>query len=211
MKIFLVDDHRLFRKGLKMLIETIPGYEVCAEASDGKEFLEKIRESRPDVVLLDIDLPGINGIDAARIALKEFPELKIITLTMFGEEEYFDQMVQAGAKGFLLKNSDLQELKSAIDTTTNGGTYYSQELMQMMLQRIRQQKVIKAVDTVFSEREQEILHLICQGCSNQVIGEKLFISKRTVEKHRASLLLKTNSRNTAELVIFAIKNQIVTP
>ena len=125
------------------------------------------------------------------------------------EEEYFDQMVQAGAKGFLLKNSDLQEVKTAIELVHLGGTYYSQELMQHLLRNLKQVKESKAQDFEFSERESEILLLICHGHSNQVIGEKLFISKRTVEKHRANILLKTNSKNTAELVIYSIKNQIV--
>jgi DNA-binding NarL/FixJ family response regulator len=209
MKILLVDDHTLFRNGLKMLIDTIPGFQVTGEAANGKEFLEQIHRENYDIVLLDIEMPEMNGIDAAKKAIQNNPKLKIITLTMYGEDEYFDQMIQAGAKGFLLKNSDLQEVKTAIEVVYQGGTYYSQELMQSILKNLKQVKESKVIDFEFSERESEILHLICQGYSNQVIGEKLFISKRTVEKHRANLLLKTNCKNTAELVIYAIKNQIV--
>jgi DNA-binding NarL/FixJ family response regulator len=192
-----------------MLINTIPGFRVTGEAASGKEFLEKIQSEHFDIVFLDIEMPELNGIDAARKAIKIHPDLKIITLTMYGEDEYFDQMVQAGAKGFLMKNSDLQEVKTAIEVVYQGGTYYSQVLMQSFLRNLKHVKESKVIECEFSERESEILHLICQGCSNQVIGEKLFISKRTVEKHRANLLLKTNSKNTAELVIYAIKNQIV--
>jgi DNA-binding NarL/FixJ family response regulator len=210
MKILLVDDHTLFRNGLKMLIDTIPGFQVTGEAANGREFLEMIQKEHYDIVLLDIEMPELNGIEAAKKAIQLKPDLKIITLTMYGEEEYFDQMVQAGAKGFLIKNSDLQEVKSAIELVYQGGTYYSQELMQCMLRNLKQVKESKIVALEFSGRESEILHLICQGCSNLVIGEKLFISKRTVEKHRANLLLKTNCKNTAELVIYAVKNQIVT-
>lgn len=209
MKILLVDDHTLFRNGLKLLIDTIPGYKVTGEASSGKEFLEKVRKEHFDIVLMDIEMPGLNGIEATKRALQINENLKIITLTMYGEEEYFDQMVQAGAKGFLLKNSDLQEVKSAIKIVYEGGTYYSQELMQNMLKNLKQVKAAKTAEMEFSEREMEILHLICKGCSNQEIGDQLFISKRTVEKHRANLLFKTDSKNTAELVIYAIKNQIV--
>jgi DNA-binding NarL/FixJ family response regulator len=211
MNILLVDDHNLFRNGLKMLIDNIPGNKVTGEASNGKEFLEKIKNEQFDIIFLDIEMPDISGINAAKQAMLINRDLKIITLTMYGEEEYFDQMVQAGAKGFLLKNSDIQEVKTAIEVVSQGGTYYSQELMQGILKNLRQVKETKAVECDFSERESEVLHLICTGLSNQVIGEKLFISKRTVEKHRANLLLKTNSKNTAELVIYAIKNQIYTP
>jgi len=209
MNILLADDHTLFRNGLKMLINTIPGFHVTGEASNGKEFLEKIQKEQYDIVFLDIEMPELNGIDAAKMALQMNENLKIITLTMYGDEEYFDQMIQAGAKGFLLKNSDLQEVKTAIEIVYQGGVYYSQELMQHILKNFKQVKVPKVNDFEFSMREAEILHLICKGCSNQVIGEKLFISKRTVEKHRANLLLKTDSKNTADLVIYAIKNHIV--
>jgi len=209
MKILLVDDHTLFRNGLKMLIETISGFHVTGEASSGKEFLDKIQKEHYDIVLLDIEMPELNGIEAAKLALQLDKNLKIISLTMYGEEEYFDQMVQAGAKGFLLKNSDLQEVKTAIDTVHHGGTYYSQELMQNMLKNMKQVKSAKTSESDFSVRETEILNLICLGYSNQAIGDKIFLSKRTVEKHRANLLFKTNSRNTAELVIYAIKNQVI--
>lgn len=210
MKILLVDDHTLFRNGLKMLIDTIPGFQVAGEASNGKEFLEKIRKEQYDIVLLDIEMPCLNGIEAARQAIQIVPDLKIITLTMYGDEEYFDQMIQVGAKGFLLKNSDLQEVNAAIKIVYEGGTYYSQELMQNMLRNLKQVKAVKTPELEFSDRELEILHLICKGCSNQEIGDQIFISKRTVEKHRANLLLKTGSKNTADLVIYAVKNQIVT-
>lgn len=211
MNILLVDDHNLFRNGLKMLIDMIPGFQVTGEASNAREFLEKVTAEEFDVIFLDIDLPDMNGIDAARQALKSFPGLKIITLTMYGDQEYFDLMIQAGAKGFLLKNSDIQEVKSAIEAVYHGGTYYSQELMQNILKNLRQTREARSSPCEFSEREKEILGLICTGLSNQAIGEKLFISKRTVEKHRANLLLKTNSKNTADLVIYAIKNQVYIP
>lgn len=210
MKILLVDDHTLFRNGLKMLIDTIPGFSVTGEASNGKEFLERVQKEPYDIILLDIEMPEINGIEAAKRAIQINSNLKIIALSMYGEEEYFDQMIEAGVKGFLLKNSDLSEVKAAITAVCKGGTYYSQELMQNMLKNLKQVKAPKAPDLEFSERELEILQLICKGCSNQEIGDKIFISKRTVEKHRANLLLKTNSRNTADLVIYAVKNQIIT-
>jgi DNA-binding NarL/FixJ family response regulator len=154
-------------------------------------------------------MPEINGIEAARRAIELKPELKIITLSMYGDEEYYDQMVDAGAKGFLLKNTDLQEVKTAIDTVMNGGNYFSQELMQSLLRNYKSVKEIKEPESELSEREVEILLLICSGLSNQEIGDQLFISKRTVEKHRANILSKTNCKNTAGLVMYAIKNQMI--
>lgn len=209
MDIILVDDHTLFRNGLKMLLDTLSGYKVTGEASNGKEFLELINKHDYDIVFLDIEMPEINGIEAARRAIELKPDLKIITLSMYGEEEYYDQMVDAGAKGFLLKNTNLQEVKTAIDTVMNGGNYFSQELMQSLLRNYKSAKDTKGSESDLSEREIEILLLICSGLSNQEIGDQLFISKRTVEKHRANILSKTNCKNTAGLVMYAIKNQII--
>jgi len=211
MKILLVDDHTLFRNGLKMLLDTLPGYEVTGEASNGKEFLELIRKNQYDIIFLDIEMPEINGIEAAKRALEINPALKIITLSMYGDEEYYDQMVDAGAKGFLLKNTNLQEVKTAIDTVLNGGNYFSQELMQNLLRNYKITKAQKTPESELSEREIEILLLISEGLSNQEIGDRLFISKRTVEKHRANILDKTKCKNTAGLVMYAIKNQLIEP
>ena len=211
MKILLVDDHTLFRNGLKMLLDTLPGYEVTGEASNGKEFLELIRRNEYDIVFLDIEMPEINGIEAAKRALEINHDLKIITLSMYGDEEYFDQMINAGAKGFLLKNTNLQEVKTAIDTVLNGGNYFSQELMQNLLRNYKVSKELKEPDSALSDREVEILLLISEGLSNQEIGDRLFISKRTVEKHRANILDKTNCRNAAGLIMYAIKNQLIEP
>ena len=211
MKILLVDDHTLFRNGLKMLLDTLAGYEVTGEASNGKEFLDMICKNHYDIVFLDIEMPEINGIEAAKRAIEINPELKIITLSMYGDEEYYDQMVEAGAKGFLLKNTNLQEVKTAIDTVMDGGNYFSQELMQNLLRNYRLTKEQKGTESELSEREVEILLLISEGLSNQEIGDRLFISKRTVEKHRANILDKTNCKNTAGLIMFAIKNQLIEP
>ena len=171
--------------------------------------LELIAKYDYDIVFLDIEMPEINGIEAAKRAIEQKPELKIITLSMYGDEEYYDQMVDAGAKGFLLKNTNLQEVKTAIDTVMNGGNYFSQELMQSLLRNYKSVKEAKEPEAELSEREIEILLLICSGLSNQEIGDQLFISKRTVEKHRANILCKSNCKNTAGLVMYAIKNQMI--
>lgn len=207
-RIILVDDHTLFRNGLKTLLNINPKYTVIAEASNGREFLDCPEINSADVILLDIDMPEMNGIVAAERALAIYPELKIITLSMFGEEDYYFSMVSIGVKGFLLKNSDIDEVQGAIDTVNDGGSYFSQELLYNLVSNLRNTP-IRNTDEELSEREREVLLMICKGLSNQEIGDLLFISKRTVDKHRANILAKTNCKNTANLVVYAIKNKLV--
>lgn len=210
-KVMLVDDHNLFRNGLKLLVNSNPNFKVVAEASNGIEFLDLLDKEVPDIVLLDIAMPEMDGIEAATIALERFPNLPIITLSMYGEEDYYFKMVALGAKGFMLKNSDIQEVYSALETVIDGGTYFSQELLFNLVSNLRTaaNETINIDEHLLSEREMEILLLICKGHSNQEIGDELFISKRTVDKHRANILFKTNCKNTANLVVFAIKNHLV--
>ncbi|MCC8087751.1 MAG: response regulator transcription factor [Rikenellaceae bacterium] len=206
--IVLVDDHTLFRNGLKTLLNINPKYRVIAEASNGREFLECQELPRADVILLDIDMPVMNGIEAAEEVLKLYPDMKIITLSMFGEENYYFSMVSHGVKGFVLKNSDIDEVQEAIDIVHQGGSYFSQELLFNLVSNLKNTP-LHTSDEELSEREREILLMICKGLSNQEIGDKLFISKRTVDKHRANILAKTNCKNTANLVVYAIKNKLV--
>ncbi|HIS34750.1 MAG TPA: response regulator transcription factor [Candidatus Avirikenella pullistercoris] len=210
-KIILVDDHTLFRNGLKLLINNTPNFRVIAEASNGKEFIDLLsKEEKPDVVLLDIAMPEMDGIEAAAIALEKYPDLPIITLSMYGEEDYYFKMVSLGVKGFLLKNSDIHEVCSALESVVEGGTYFSQELLFNLVSNLRSSSLAGTEDnSMLSERELEILLLICKGFSNQEIADELFISKRTVDKHRANILSKTNCKNTANLVVYAIKNRLV--
>lgn len=208
-KVILVDDHTLFRNGLRILLNTMENYYVSAEAANGKEFLGLIEKDIPDLVLLDISMPVMDGIEAATIAHQKYPDLKIITLSMYGEEDYYYKMVNAGVKGFLLKNSDIKEVKTALDVVYDGGSFFSSELLQNLVNSLKSSAKSKEFHTELSEREMEILILICQGLSNQEIGDKLFISKRTVDKHRANILEKSESKNTAQLVVYAIKNRLV--
>ena len=208
--IILVDDHALFRNGLRQLLERA-GFIVASEAANGREFLNLLPELTEErIVLLDIDMAGINGFEAARQAMAEKPDLKIITLSMHSEEEYYFQMVSLGVKGFLLKNSEIGEVITAIRTVAQGGSYFSQELLFSLVGSLRSAPLHEeSAHDALSLRELEILLLICKGLSNQEIGEKLFISKRTVDKHRANILEKTGSKNTANLVVYAIKNKLV--
>ena len=208
-KVIIVDDHTLFRNGLRILLNTLEEYQVIGEASNGKQFLELLVNEVTDLVLLDINMPVMDGIEAATIAQKLYPELKIITLSMYGEEDYYYKMVNAGVKGFVLKNSDIKEVRTALDVVYDGGSFFSSELLQNLVNSLKSSSKSKESHTELSEREMEILILICQGLSNQEIGDKLFISKRTVDKHRANILEKSESKNTAQLVVYAIKNKLV--
>lgn len=210
-RIFLVDDHALFREGLKTLLESVSNgkYVVVNEVANGKEFLELIPHSSADVVLLDIDMPLVDGFEAAKRALEIRPELKIITLSMHGDEDYYFKMVSLGVKGFLLKSSEIDEVLTAIEAVNEGGSYFSQELLQNLVGNLKSSQQEEEKGSNLSERELEILLLICKGLSNQEIADLLFISKRTVDKHRANILEKTAAKNTANLVVFAIKNELV--
>jgi DNA-binding NarL/FixJ family response regulator len=207
--VMIVDDHSLFRNGLKILLTTSGHFNVIAEAENGKDFLNLLPHFQPDIVLMDIDMPVLDGIEATKEALVKYPNLKVITLSMFGEEEYYYKMIEAGVKGFLLKNSDINEVKNALITVWQGGKYFSQELLYNVVKNIRTSHKEQELSEALSEREIEVLVQICNGLSNNEIADNLHISKRTVDKHRANLLDKTNSKNTAHLVMFAIKNKLI--
>jgi DNA-binding NarL/FixJ family response regulator len=207
-RIIITDDHQLFRNGLKILLDAFPEFEVIGEASNGTEFLQLIKNCPAEVALMDINMPEMDGVEATRRGLKICPDLDIIALSMYGEEEYYYKMVDAGAKGFLLKDSDISEVKEAILTVKKGGSYFSQELLYYVIQKIKIRES-ESKTANLSKREKEILFKICEGNSNMEIAESLFISKRTVDKHRANLLSKTNSKNTASLILFAIRNKLI--
>lgn len=204
-KLTIVDDHSLFRNGLKLLLSSIyPGIHIL-EAQNGSDFINTLSFQLPDVVLMDINMPEMDGISATHKALEMHPDLKIIALSMFGDEAYYFKMIDAGVKGFLLKNSELNEVQEAIDTVMQGDNYFSKELLYNVVKNLRNSGTLGTKRIDLSDRELEILELICKGFSNQEISDQLFISKRTVDKHRANILSKTESRNTAHLVMNAIK------
>ncbi len=202
MNIWLVDDHHLFRAGFKTLLCRLRDANVTFEASDGQEFIDHLVTARPDIVFMDIAMPKMDGVQATEEALARYPDLKIIILSMYGEKEYYTRLVDLGICGFLLKSCDFKEVEMAIEAVRNGEYYFSQELLQQMVF----QNSSAQPDYDLSQRERNILTEICNGESNQEIAERLFISKRTVEKHRANIMMKTGCGNTASLVVFAVKN-----
>jgi DNA-binding NarL/FixJ family response regulator len=197
---------------LKLLLSTQGFASEVHEASNGREFIQKLPETDCDVVLMDVEMPEMNGIDATIQAMKMRPDLKIIVLSMYGDEQYYYKMIDAGARGFMLKNSGIDKVIAAIRKVTAGENYFSEELLVGLLNTMRgnrPEELPGAADNELSGRELEILYHVCLGLSNQEIADKLFISKRTVDKHRANLLGKTGCRNTAALIIYAIKNKLI--
>ena len=209
--IIVVDDHTLFRNGLRILLDGIDGFTVAGEASNGVELLELLPTLQPDVILLDIEMPRMNGIQTAEEVLRRYPDMKIITLSMYGDEDYYFKMVSLGVKGFILKNSEIKEVVTAIETVVEGGSYFSQELLFTLVSNLKSTPtgVTDENSEELSQRESEILLHICRGESNSEIADALFISKRTVDKHRSNILAKTGCKNTANLVMYAIKNKLV--
>ncbi|MDE6446304.1 MAG: response regulator transcription factor [Alistipes sp.] len=206
-RIVLVDDHSLFRNGLRGLLEHSGPCRVVGEAASGEEFLAMLPGLEADVVFMDFSMPGIDGAQTTERALALRPELRIITLSMFGEESYYTRMVEAGARGFLLKDSQIDDVLEAVRSVMAGGSYFSPQLLASLTSHMHSRDDIS--DEPLSAREREILVLVCRGLSNQEIADTLFISKRTVDKHRANILEKTGCKNTAALVVFAIRSGIV--
>ncbi len=205
-RVVLVDDHTLFRNGLKGLIDGRCGCRVVAEFSDGADFVAELPALDADVVFMDISMPTMNGDEATVKALALKPDLKVICLSMLGDENYCSRMLDAGAKGFLLKDSEIDEVFEAISTVAGGGDYFCGAMLDSMSGMLH--GCTTATESL-SGREVDVLVGICRGLSNQEIADSLFISKRTVDAHRANILEKTGCRNTASLVVYAIKNRLV--
>lgn len=208
-KIALVDDHTLFRTGLAGLLSQHDDFEVVADVGSGEEFLAMLPSLDVDVVFMDISMPGMDGAETTRRALAERPDLRIVTLSMYGDEHYYTRMMESGASGFLLKDSDIEEVYSAVEVTMAGDSYFSSALLGTLTRNMSMLAVDEPAEDQLSNREVEILVEVCRGLSNQEIADKLFISKRTVDKHRANIMEKTGCKNTANLVVYAIKNHLV--
>ena len=204
----LVDDIQVFREGIKLRLTNMGDITEVLEADSGEFFLQLINHHQPDLVFMDISMEGMDGIEATKKALSKYPDLNIVALSMYGDENYYTGMINAGAKGFILKNSGIQDVQAAIKQVMAGNNYFSQEILSRLLKGIGKKKTPKKSDEL-SEREEEVLYHICKGLSNQEIADTLYLSKRTIDKHRENLLSKTASKNTAGLVMYAIRYGIV--
>lgn len=203
----IADDHEIFRKGLRIILNELDQVKVMGEAQNGNELLEILKHHAIDLVLMDIRMPVMDGIEATRKIVEKYPQTRVIALTMFEEISYFNQMIEAGADGFLLKKTNKDELELAITTVMNGENYFSEEFINKVNRT--QRPGAKLIDIDLTDREQEVLELICKGMSNAEISKFLGVSARTVDGHRAHLLEKTGAKNSPHLVMFAIKNGLI--
>lgn len=209
-KILLADDHQLFRAGLAGMFNQEP-YEIVGQASNGKEVIEQARKLHPDVILMDISMDGINGIEATQILTKELPEVKVIGLSMHAEKNYIKDMLEAGACGYVLKNCSFPQLSTAIDAVMRGGKYLSEEITQTVisdyLAPVHQEP---ERENLLTEREVEVLKMYAEGMSTQKISVALFISAKTVGSHKQNIYKKLNIKSPAEMVKFALKKGLIT-
>lgn len=207
-RVIIVDDHEIFRSGLKMVINKLGYAKVVAEAGDGLEFLSVLEQEDTDLVLMDIEMPLMNGVEATKKAIEKYPGLKVIALTMFKEDAYISQMIEAGVKGFLIKNIRKEVLDRALQAVFNGKTYYSEELWDYFTKSItKEEKPVN--DLSLTRREIEVLQLLAEGLSNKEIGDRLFVSERTIVGHKSNLMAKTNTKNTVSLLAYAIRNGLI--
>ncbi len=211
-RILLADDHKIIRDGLRSLLLTESKYEIVGEAENGEMALDLTARLRPDLVIMDVNMPLMDGIDATRKISKDQPNSRVLALTMTNEQEHIRKMIDAGAMGYILKNSGQEELVSAIDTIVSGSNYFSDEvkdvIMQTMVRKQYKNDKIAGEAIPLTRREKDVLNLIVQEFTNYEIAQKLFISVRTVDAHRRNLLEKTGARNTAGLVKYALENNL---
>jgi len=212
-RITIIEDLPIILEGIKVLINKIEDFEVVAEFGNGQEFMDKISSLNTDIVLTDIDMPVMDGITTTKMALSSFPDLKIIALSMHNDQKYYYEMITAGAKGFVLKQASVEDLETAIREVNKGSNFFSKELLHGVILGMQniEEEIVKEKKEHFklTEREKDLLNLICQGFSNKELADKLFVSIRTIESTKARLMQKTYTKNTAGLIIWAIKNKIV--
>jgi DNA-binding NarL/FixJ family response regulator len=212
-KVYIVDDHKIFREGLKLLLSTIKDVEVIGEAPNGRKFLEVLPIINPDIVFMDINMKDMDGIESTQKALETNPDLKIVVLTSFEDEEYFNRMTDLGVSGYLLKNSMRDDFEKAIERISEGFNYYSDELiikLSKKMYHVEKQREKPKEIIQFTDEEISLLKYICQGLTNKQISDLVHLSSRTVESHRARLLDKTGTKNSVSLAVYAINNKIVT-
>lgn len=210
----MADDHEIFRDGFRLMLGKAENIRLVGEAANGRELLEMVKQLQPRVVITDIKMPIMDGIEATRKIKQQYPEVGVIGLSMFDEEDLVMDMLEAGALGYLVKNADKEEVVAAIKAVNNQEHYYCRQTsnkLAFMIARSRQQASRKREQVEFSEKELDIIKLICQELTNKEIADRLFLSVRTVEGYRLKLLEKIQVKNSIGLVIYAIQNGIFEP
>lgn len=216
--IVLIDDHKLFREGVKRILEFEPAFNVLAEGSDGSEASKLVRENEPDVVLMDINMPDMNGVEATANLVKYFPNTKVIILSIHDDESYVTHALTTGAQGYLLKEMDSDSLIEAIKVVNDGGSYLHPKVTHNLVReyrRLAQSKTTNVIDNsieytkplhILTNRECQVLQLIADGKSNRGVSESLYISEKTVKNHVSNILQKINVNDRTQAVVMAIRN-----
>lgn len=215
--ILIVDDHQLFREGVKRILDYEESFNVVAEGDDGSEVIELYQQHQPDVVLMDINMPKMNGVEATKMLVQQFPSAKVIMLSIHDDESYVTHALQSGALGYMLKEMDAVEIVEAIKVVSNGGSYLHPKVTYNLVQEFKrlsesenrgsfQQMEIRRPLHLLTKRECEVLQLLTEGQSNRTIGESLYISEKTVKNHVSSILQKMNVNDRTQAVVTAIKN-----
>ena len=207
----VVDDQQLFRRGIISLLKEFNDFNIMLEAPDGKVFLEEIRKKQPDVVLLDIEMPVLDGVKTTEQVRMLYPDVKIIILTLHDEESFIVHLIEKGAHGFLLKNNEIETVVEAIHSVVETGYYFSDRVSRAMVKGLMHSKmIVPSFNTVnLTEREIEIIRLICKEYTNKEMSEELCLSIRTIDGHRKRIIEKIGARNTAGVVMYAMKNNLV--
>ena len=212
LRIIVTDDHDIVNKGLCYLLARRKEIEVAGEARNGRDVLALVEEVRPDIAILDIAMPLLNGIDAAAQISRQFPETKTILLSMHSDEDYLLRAMNAGVKGYLLKDTVEEDLDNAIDAVRRNKPFFSQAIAEILLEEHLQELKAKGLQDSFdllTNREKEILQLLAEGRSNKEVAQLLNLSTLTVETHRSNLMQKLNLHNTAEIVLYAVRKKII--
>lgn len=211
LRILIADDHEVARHGIRALIESHPGWEVCAEAKDGREAVEGATKLKPDILLLDIGMPNLNGLDATRQILAIMPDARILILTIHDSEQVVREVLAAGARGFLLKSDAGRDLMAAVEALQQRRTFFTQKVAQMMLDGyLRPPEEMDVLgQTVLTPREREVIQLVAEGRTTKEIATALSLSVKTAETHRTNLMRKLNLHSVADLTLYAVRNGIV--
>jgi DNA-binding NarL/FixJ family response regulator len=211
MRVLLVEDHGLVRAGFRALLEGISGVQVVGEAADGSSGLSMIRLKKPNVVLMDIALPGLNGLEVLERVVKEQPRVRVVMLSMHANEEYVSRAIRSGARGYILKDADISELELALRAVTEGNIYLSPAVSKSMVDDYMRRLRSQSSPFALTERQQEVLRQVAHGKNTKEIAHGLKLSVKTIESHRAQLMKRLNIHDVAGLVRYAIRAGLVTP